>query len=48
MPANPASGPLFAVDPFRDGWLHGLFATHPPTEERIELLKLEGAPAGAA
>jgi heat shock protein HtpX len=48
MQANPASGPLFAVDPFRDGWLHGLFATHPPTDERIDLLKQGGAPAGAA
>lgn len=48
MPANPASGPLFIVDPFRDLWLHGLFATHPPTEERIGLLKEGGAPAGAA
>ena len=48
MPANPASGPLFAVDPFRDGWLHGLFSTHPPTEDRIDLLRQGGAPAGAA
>ena len=48
MPANPATAPLFAVDPFRDGWLHGLFLTHPPTEDRIDRIRPEGAAPSAA
>jgi len=44
LAVNPATRPLFAVDPFRDGWLPGLFATHPPVEERIDLLRQGGAP----
>jgi len=48
LPANPASAPLFAVDPFRDGWMHGLFTTHPPTDERIDLIKPGGAAPSAA
>ena len=44
---NPATAPLFAVNPFRGGWLAALFSTHPSTEERISLLKKNGpAPAG--
>jgi heat shock protein HtpX len=35
---NPATEPLFAVNPFRGEWLVALFTTHPPAEERIGLL----------
>jgi heat shock protein HtpX len=43
--ANPATGPLFAVNPFRAGWLAALFATHPTTEERVAVLR-KAPPAG--
>ncbi len=43
--ANPATGPLFAVNPFRTGWLVALFSTHPSTEERVAVLR-EAALAG--
>lgn len=43
--ANPATGPLFAVNPFRTGWLAAMFSTHPSTEERVYLLR-RAAPAG--
>jgi heat shock protein HtpX len=45
LEANPATGPLFAVNPFRTGWLAALFATHPSTEERVAVLR-KAAPAG--
>lgn len=44
---NPATAPLFAVNPFRGGWLAALFATHPSTEERVSLIRKSGpSPAG--
>jgi heat shock protein HtpX len=45
LPANPATGPLFAVNPFRTGWLAAMFSTHPATEERVASLR-KAAPAG--
>lgn len=48
--ANPATGPLFAIDPFRGHWMAGLFATHPATEDRLDILRRMGksAPSGPA
>jgi heat shock protein HtpX len=60
LEVNPATEPLFAVNPLRGGGLVELFNTHPPTDERIDELlatvkpKTEpqtgasGAPAGGA
>jgi heat shock protein HtpX len=45
LPANPATGPLFAVNPFRAGWLDAMFSTHPATGERVAVLR-QAAPAG--
>jgi len=45
LEANPATGPLFAVNPFRTGWLVAMFSTHPTTEERVDLLR-KALPAG--
>jgi heat shock protein HtpX len=36
--ANPATAHMFIINPLRGG-LSGLFATHPPTELRIERLR---------
>ena len=36
--ANPASAPLFIINPLHGGGLAGLFRTHPPTEARISAL----------
>jgi heat shock protein HtpX len=36
---NPSTSHLFIVNPFRSYGLSGLFATHPPTEERIKRLE---------
>ncbi|MGQ9582968.1 MAG: M48 family metalloprotease [Thermoplasmatota archaeon] len=44
--ANPATAPLFAVNPFRRGWLSALFTSHPPTEERVRALRRSSAGAG--
>jgi len=44
--ANPATGPLFAVNPFRTGWLVAMFSTHPSTEERVQLVKKAPAAGG--
>ncbi len=42
MQANPSFEPLLIINPFSGQFLSGLFATHPPTEARIQnLLKLE-------
>ncbi|MBM4249983.1 MAG: hypothetical protein FJ149_11270 [Euryarchaeota archaeon] len=43
---SPVTGPLFAVNPFRTGWLSSLFATHPSTDERVNLLRMAPAPGG--
>jgi len=39
MDANPATAHMFIVNPFSGRNLAGLFATHPPTEERIVRLE---------
>ena len=44
--ANPATGPLFAVNPFRSGWLVAMFSTHPSTEERVARVKKAPAAGG--
>jgi heat shock protein HtpX len=37
--ANPATAHMFIVNPLSGGGLSGLFASHPPTEERIARLR---------
>jgi heat shock protein HtpX len=37
--SSSATSHLFIVNPFRGDWFNSLFATHPPTEERIRRLK---------
>ena len=37
--ANPATAPLYTVDPFEPGGVAAMFATHPPTEERVRRLR---------
>jgi heat shock protein HtpX len=52
--ANRATAPLYVVNPLtklEGGWV-GLFSTHPPTEERVRLLRgivlaAPGGPTGA-
>jgi heat shock protein HtpX len=39
MQANPATEPLFIVNPLTGGGLMSLFSTHPPIEERIARLR---------
>jgi heat shock protein HtpX len=36
---GPATSHLFIVNPFRGGFMAGLFSTHPPTEERVRRLR---------
>jgi len=60
LEVNPATEPLFAVNPLRGGALADLFSTHPSTDERIDALMAavkpkqepragaNGAPEGAA
>jgi heat shock protein HtpX len=44
--ANPATAHLFIVNPLSGGGIAGLFASHPPTEERVARLRaMAGAPA---
>jgi len=44
--ANPATAHMFIVNPLHGGGLAGLFASHPPTEERIARLRaMAGEPA---
>lgn len=44
--ANPATAHMFIVNPLSGGGLAGLFASHPPTEERIARLRaMAGEPA---
>jgi heat shock protein HtpX len=37
--ANPATGPLYTINPFDERGLAGLFATHPPVAERVARLR---------
>lgn len=37
--ANPATEPLYTVNPFEPTGLAAMFATHPPTEERVRRLR---------
>jgi heat shock protein HtpX len=39
MEVNPAAEPLYIVNPLRGGGMAGLFATHPPIEERVRRLR---------
>jgi heat shock protein HtpX len=39
MHVNPAAEPLYIVNPLRGGGMAGLFATHPPIEERVRRLR---------
>ena len=40
MEVNPAAEPLYIVNPLRGGGMAGLFATHPPIQERVRRLRL--------
>jgi heat shock protein HtpX len=44
--ANNATSHLYIANPFKGkekkSWLHGLFATHPPIEERVKALRSIG------
>ena len=37
--ANPATEPLYTINPFEPTGLAAMFATHPPTEERVRRLR---------
>ena len=37
--ANPATAPLYTVDPFEPGGVAAMFGTHPPTAERVRRLR---------
>ena len=37
--ANPATEPLYTVNPFEPGGVAAMFGTHPPTEERVRRLR---------
>jgi heat shock protein HtpX len=39
LDANPASAPLFSINPFGGGPLDGLFNAHPATDERIDQIR---------
>jgi heat shock protein HtpX len=48
LEVNPATAPMYIVNPLRAGGMAGLFATHPPVQERIaRLLSYEATPAPA-
>ena len=46
MPVNPATAPLYIVNPLRGG-LAGLFSTHPSTAERVRRLEAMAQPGYA-
>jgi heat shock protein HtpX len=47
--ANPATAHMFIVNPLSGGGIAGLFASHPPTEERIARLRaMAGEPVRSA
>jgi len=37
--ANPATEPLYTINPFEPTGLAAMFATHPPTEDRVRRLR---------
>jgi heat shock protein HtpX len=37
--ANPATEPLYTINPFEPTGLAAMFGTHPPTEERVRRLR---------
>jgi len=37
--ANPATEPLYTINPFLEQGLAGLFVTHPPVAERVRRLR---------
>jgi heat shock protein HtpX len=39
MQANPATEPLFIVNPLSGGGVMSWFSTHPPIEERVARLR---------
>ncbi len=39
MAANEMTAPLYFSNPLKQGFMSGLFSTHPPIEKRIEMLK---------
>lgn len=43
--ATRATAPMFIVNPFKKASLTGLFSTHPPTEERVRILRSMGGMA---
>jgi heat shock protein HtpX len=45
---NRAVAPLFIVNPLEATGLSGLFSTHPPTQERVQILRRMGGMAGYA
>ena len=42
LDANPATAHMFIIKPFSISGFMGLFSTHPPTEQRIEVLLRQG------
>lgn len=46
--ANPATAHLFIINPLHGGGLQSLFASHPPTEERVARLQAMAAQLGQA
>jgi len=47
--ANPATAHMFIINPLSGGGISGLFASHPPTEERVARLRaMAGAPITGA
>jgi heat shock protein HtpX len=43
--AHPATAHMFIINPLSGGGIAGLFASHPPTEERIARLRAMAGPA---
>ena len=43
---NRATAPMYIVNPLKGSAVHGLFSTHPPTGERVRILRAMGGNAG--